>query len=166
MGLLRPKLGIFLPVLLLLTLACSARQAESPSVSATSVPDRPASSDGSKGSAAGQPPSTPSPPPATVTPAPPELALYTPTEPPSKVDTSVANVDLEDVVFDTFRGGYIPLDEASDQVIEALRDAIRPIYEPEYDEVELGDWLTETDLVLARIHRRTPMDGVRKAEGG
>ena len=95
-----------------------------------------------------QPPSTPSLSPATVTPAPPGLAPYTPTGPPPKLDTSIANVDLEDVVFDTFRGGYIPLDEASDQVIEALRDAIRPIYEPEYDEVELGDWLAEADLVL------------------
>jgi hypothetical protein len=84
---------------------------------------------------------------------PPELALYTATGPPPKLDTSVASVDLEDVVFDTFRGGYIPLDQASDQVIDVLRDAIQPIYEPEYDAVEGGDWLRETDLVIGYASR-------------
>ena len=149
MGLRRPMPSLFLPGLLLLTLACSAQRAESPSASPS-----PATSDVSESptSSTVQAPSS-RPPLATATPPPPGLALHTPTEPPPKLDTSVANVDLEDVVFDTFRGGYIPLDQASDQVIEALRDAIQPIYEPAYDPAERGDWLKETDLVMGYATR-------------
>ena len=73
---------------------------------------------------------------------------YTPSGPPPRLDTGSATVSLDSVVFDTFRGGYIPLSEASDTVIESLRDAIRPIYEPEYESVEGGDWLKDDDLVI------------------
>lgn len=73
---------------------------------------------------------------------------YTPSGPPPRLDTGSATVALDEVVFDTFRGGYIPLSEASDTVIESLRDAIRPIYEPAYESVEGGDWLKDDDLVI------------------
>ena len=75
-------------------------------------------------------------------------ALYTPTELPPKLDTSVASVALDDIVFDTFRGGHIPLSKATDEVVERLRDAIKPIYEPTYDPVEGGSWLRDDDIVI------------------
>ena len=71
-----------------------------------------------------------------------------PLSPPPKVDTTIASVPLKDVVFDTFQGGYVPLSEATDSLIEVLRDAINPIYEPRYDGVEGGAWLGDDDLVL------------------
>ena len=64
---------------------------------------------------------------------------YTPPGPPPRVDTGSATVPLDSVVFDTFRGGFIPLPEASEDVIESLRDAIRPIDKPAYESVEGGD---------------------------
>ena len=42
------------------------------------------------------------------------LALSRPSGPPPLVDTSIASVPLADVVFDTFRGGFIRLSEASE----------------------------------------------------
>jgi hypothetical protein len=58
---------------------------------------------------------------------------------------------LDSVVFDTFRGGYIPLPEAPDSVVESLRDAIKPIYVPAYESVEGGDWLDDDDLVIGYV---------------
>ena len=73
---------------------------------------------------------------------------YTPTGPPPPLDVDTASVSLGEVLFDTFRGGYIPLPDASDTVIEQLRDAIKPIYVPAYDPVRGGDWLGEGDMVI------------------
>jgi hypothetical protein len=73
----------------------------------------------------------------------------TPEGSPPKVDTSIASVSLDDIVFDTFRGGYIALSNASDATIERLRDVIKPIYEPRYDTAAGGDWLNDDDIVLA-----------------
>ena len=70
------------------------------------------------------------------------------------MDTSIASVPIEDVVFDTFRGGFIKLSKADDETIELLRDRIKPIYEPKYDSVEGGDWLDEDDLVLGYVSQR------------
>ena len=64
------------------------------------------------------------------------------------MDTGTASVSLDDVLFDTFRGGYIPLSRATGEVVETLRDAIKPIYEPRYDGVEGGDWLDGDDAVI------------------
>jgi hypothetical protein len=80
--------------------------------------------------------------------------LTTPKGPPSKVDASIAGVPIEDVVFDTFRGGLIKLSKADDETIELLRDRIKPIYGPRYDSVEGGDWLDEDDLVLGYVSQR------------
>ncbi len=71
-----------------------------------------------------------------------------PTEDPPKVDTSIASVPLDEVVFDTFRGGFIRLSEADDRTIDNLRDQIKPIYEPKYEPVSGGDWLDDDDLIL------------------
>ena len=75
-------------------------------------------------------------------------APRTPTGPPAKVDTTIASVPLENVVFDTFALGFIRLSEASDSAIEGLRDRIQPVYEPRYDAVEGGDWLQDDDMVI------------------
>lgn len=64
------------------------------------------------------------------------------------MDTSIATVEIEDVVFDTFRGGFIPLSQATPQVIESLRDAIKPIYEPKYEPLQSGGWLGDDELVI------------------
>ena len=77
--------------------------------------------------------------------------LRTPTGPPPTVDTSIAGVPVEDVLFDTFRGGFVRLSEASEETIEALRDRIKPIYEPRYDSAGDGDWLSQDDGVLGYV---------------
>ena len=77
--------------------------------------------------------------------------LRTPIGPPPAVDTSISVVPIEDVVFDTFRGGFMRLSDADSKSIERLRDVIKPIYEPKYDPVEKGDWLSDSDLVLGYV---------------
>ena len=93
---------------------------------------------------------TPEPIPPTPTPSPTPLpgAPYTPTVAPPRVDRDIASVELSDVVFDTFQGGYFPLSEASDRAVESLRDAIKPIYEPVYEPREGGEWLSDGDFVI------------------
>ena len=81
----------------------------------------------------------------------PVRALRTPTGPPPTVDTSIAGVPVEDVLFDTFRGGFVRLSEASEETIEILRDRIKPIYEPRYDSAGDGDWLSQGDGVLGYV---------------
>ncbi len=75
-------------------------------------------------------------------------SLFTPTEPPPPVDTAISTVEIEDVVFDTFRGGFVPLSQATPRIIESLRDAIKPIYEPKYEPLQSGDWLGDDELVI------------------
>ena len=75
-------------------------------------------------------------------------APRSPTGPPPKVDSTIASVLLENVVFDTFDGGFMRLSEAGDSAIEGLRDRIVPVYEPRYDAVEGGDWLQDDDMVI------------------
>lgn len=81
----------------------------------------------------------------------PSLELRTPTEPPPKLDTSIASVSLDDVLFDTFDGGSVQLSQADDQLIDRLRGRIKPIYEPIYDSVDGGDWLKDDDLILGYV---------------
>ena len=75
-------------------------------------------------------------------------SLRVPTEPPPDLDTSIASVSLEEVIFDTFDGGSIALSSADESTIERLRDLIKPIYIPKYDPIEEGDWLRDTDMVI------------------
>jgi len=58
------------------------------------------------------------------------------------------------VVLDTFRAGFIRLFEASKDDITRLRDAIIPIYRPEYDDVQGGSWLGDGGLVVGYISER------------
>jgi hypothetical protein len=67
---------------------------------------------------------------------------------PPALDTSVASVGLDEVLFDTFQGGAIALSAATQGDIDRLRDAIVPVYEPRYDGPEGGNWLDDDDIVL------------------
>ena len=79
----------------------------------------------------------------TLTAKPPDITQVPP------LDTSKSIVPLGDVVFDTFQGGFVPLDEADDDLILRLRDAIRPIYQPTYDSASQAQgWLRDGDLVI------------------
>ena len=46
------------------------------------------------------------------------------------VDTSISSVPLSDIVFDPYDGGLVRLDQAPEELILRLRDAIAPIYQP------------------------------------
>lgn len=81
--------------------------------------------------------------------------LRTPTDPPPKVDISLSTVSVDDVVFDTFRGGFIRLSEADDGSIENLRDRIKPVYEPIYDPAPDGDWMGNGDLVVGYVGKNS-----------
>ena len=71
-----------------------------------------------------------------------------------KLDTTVANVPLGDIVFDTFGRRFerfVPLDQASEEFILALRDAIVPIYRPVYGDADGLPWLSIDDLVIGYV---------------
>lgn len=73
---------------------------------------------------------------------------------PLGVDTSTHSVPLEDVHFDTFTGGSIPLSQITADQVARLRDAIPPLSSPKYDDAAGGAWLTPDDLVLAYVGER------------
>ena len=66
-------------------------------------------------------------------------------------DLSIAIVPIEDVFFDTFDGGSIPLSEASRDDILGLLDRIPPIDTPPYVAPEDDDWLDPEDPVLGYV---------------
>lgn len=74
-----------------------------------------------------------------------------PAAPPPPVDASIASVPLSDVVFDLFDGSYVPFPDAADTLIEHMRDAIVPIYEPRYGGSDDGDWLPDRELVIGYV---------------
>lgn len=65
-------------------------------------------------------------------------------------DLSQRIVPLEDIHFDTFDGGSIPLSEATDDQVEALRDRIPPLEEPLYVGPQATD-LVDDDVVLGYV---------------
>ncbi len=67
------------------------------------------------------------------------------------MDISLSIVPVEDVVFDTFRDGFVRLSEADAGTIGALRGRIKPIYEPKYDPAKKGDWMRDTDLAIGYV---------------
>ena len=139
------KRALTVTIVALVALACtegvSGGLVDGPGV----TPEPVRESEGAGPLAAAPPASTPD---STAEPASVPRELYVPEGPPPQVDTSIASVPLSHVVFDTFRGGYIPLSEGDDPVIEALRDAITPVYIPKYDPVGGGRWMRDDDLVL------------------
>lgn len=67
------------------------------------------------------------------------------------VDTSQHTVPLEEIYFDTFQpvNRTVPLSEASLELIHSLRDAIPPLYTPNFVGVEEANaWLRDEELVL------------------
>jgi hypothetical protein len=61
------------------------------------------------------------------------FAGLNPPDPP-RLDRTRHDVPLESIVFDTFgRGPPVPLSAANDELIAALRNAIRPVYDPRYE---------------------------------
>ena len=77
--------------------------------------------------------------------------LRSPTKPPPAVDISLSIVPVEDVVFDTFRGGFVKLSKADGGTIKALRGQIKLIYEHKYNPSKKGDWMRDTDLVIGYV---------------
>ncbi|MFQ5913392.1 MAG: DUF3179 domain-containing protein [Nitrospinota bacterium] len=68
-----------------------------------------------------------------------------------EVDRSRRGVPLDEVVFDTFDGGFVRLSGAPKGLIRSLRDAIRPIYAPTYSKpggVRSLPWLRDDDLII------------------
>ncbi|MEM9468175.1 MAG: DUF3179 domain-containing (seleno)protein [Actinomycetota bacterium] len=66
-----------------------------------------------------------------------------------RVDTSIAAVPLDEVVFDTFDGGSVPLSDADDATIARLLDAIPPVDEPAFESpADAGRWLDDDALVI------------------
>lgn len=70
---------------------------------------------------------------------------------PEDVDLSRHSVPLDDIHFDTFDGGSIPLSRISRERIASLRDAIPPLDAPQYDAAAGGAWLDAGDLVLGYV---------------
>lgn len=61
-------------------------------------------------------------------------------------------VPLEQVLFDTFDGGMLPLSQATEAQVLRLRDAIRPVWNPRYDSGQAaGRWLAQDDLLVAYV---------------
>ncbi len=58
------------------------------------------------------------------------------------------DVPLGDIVFDTFDGRFVSLDQASEDLILGLRDAIVPVDQPVYGGPEALPWLQDSDLVI------------------
>ena len=67
------------------------------------------------------------------------------------VDTSIHDVPLGDIIFDTFNGRFVPLDQASEKLILGLRDAIAPVDQPVYGGPEALPWLQDSDLVIGYV---------------
>ena len=70
---------------------------------------------------------------------------------PPEVDLRSHSVPLDDVHFDTFDGGSVPLSESTPELRARLLDAIPPIDRPVYGDVSAGDWLAPNDLVVGYI---------------
>lgn len=67
------------------------------------------------------------------------------------VNIAIRDVDLEDVVFDTFDGGSITLADATEQQVMRLLNAIPPLDEPIYISGQDAEWLTDDDLILGYV---------------
>jgi len=67
------------------------------------------------------------------------------------IDTSIHDVPLGDIIFDTFNGRFVPLDRASESLILGLRDAIVPIAQPVYGGLDALPWLQDSDLVIGYV---------------
>jgi hypothetical protein len=69
---------------------------------------------------------------------------------------SIHSVPLDHIVLDDFRGGDIPLNQASPKVIAALKDRIPPLTNPQYISAHDASCLTDDDLILGFVGLRSP----------
>ena len=70
---------------------------------------------------------------------------------PPEIDVTFHSVPLEEVYFDTFDGGSVPLSASTPELRLRLLDAIPPIDDPMYGDASSGDWLALDDLVLGYV---------------
>ncbi|MEE8046378.1 MAG: DUF3179 domain-containing protein [Dehalococcoidia bacterium] len=71
--------------------------------------------------------------------------------PPPELDRSIASVEMSDIIFDRFDGTTTRLSSASNALIDRLRDAIKPVYEPNYEDPGVDEWLEPDDLVVGYV---------------
>jgi hypothetical protein len=86
--------------------------------------------------------------------SPPEVVVEVDLSKVPDLDTSQAGVPLRDIVFDTFGrypSRYVPLDQADDELVLELRDAIAPVYQPVYRGPDGLPWLNDSDLVIGYV---------------
>ncbi|MEM7092126.1 MAG: DUF3179 domain-containing protein [Actinomycetota bacterium] len=67
------------------------------------------------------------------------------------VNIAIADVALSEVVFDTFDGGSITLDEATEEQVLDLLNAIPPLDEPVYIDAADATYLRPDDLILGYV---------------
>jgi hypothetical protein len=73
---------------------------------------------------------------------------------PPDLNRDIHSIDLDDIIFDTFDGSSKRLSAASNDLIDRLRDAIKPVYSAHYDDASAGDWLAPNDLILGYVSER------------
>jgi hypothetical protein len=71
--------------------------------------------------------------------------------PPPELDRSIHSVELSDIYFDRFDGSTTKLSSASNALIERLRDAIKPVYKPNYEIPGDDEWLESGDLIVGYV---------------
>ncbi len=71
--------------------------------------------------------------------------------PPPDVDMTLHDVPLDEIHFDTFDVGSVPLSESTPELRARLLDAIPPIDNPVYGDAGEGVWLDGDDLVLGYV---------------
>ena len=128
---------LWAPVFLLVAVACGT------SATATLPLSSPAPT------AVGQEPQSTVPAPSSTIGSPIGTGVVPASVPP--LDTSISSVPLEDIVFDTFGSTparFVRLDQASDELILRLRDAIAPVLRPVYADADALPWLGDYDLIL------------------
>jgi hypothetical protein len=69
------------------------------------------------------------------------------------VNVARHSVPLEDIVFDTFDGGFMRLSDASLALRRSLIDRIRPVYRPRFGDARSLPWLDDRDLVVGYVSR-------------
>ncbi|MBQ27928.1 MAG: hypothetical protein CMH81_07310 [Nitrospiraceae bacterium] len=68
-------------------------------------------------------------------------------------DMSIYSVPLNHIILDDFRGGAIPLNQASPELIETLKDRIPPLTNPRYSMAQEASWLANDDIVLGFVEK-------------
>ncbi|GMQ85994.1 MAG: DUF3179 domain-containing protein [Acidimicrobiia bacterium] len=135
-------IAAFLAVISLVAAACAS------DADIGGASDNPVPAPDTLGPSSGATPSDPSVDTATV---PQGSSSNEPTSTPPDVDLSAHSVPLDEIYFDTFDGGSVPLSDSTAALRLRLLDVIPPIDRPVYGDVSAGDWLAPDDLVLGYV---------------